>query len=60
MEGNFPPFATAAAIFFVAGVMCQALADIDWSGLTDFVPAVVTALAMPLTISTGIGLGFIA
>lgn len=62
LAGSIPPFATAAAIFFVACVMCQAMADIDWTDLTDFVPAVVTALAMPLTfsISTGIGLGFIA
>lgn len=62
LAGSIPPFATAAAVFFVACVMCQALADIDWTDLTDFVPAVVTALAMPLTfsISTGIGLGFIA
>lgn len=62
LAGSVPPFATAAAVFFVACVMCQALADIDWNDLTDFVPAVVTAIAMPLTfsISTGIGLGFIA
>lgn len=59
---SVPSFATAAAVFFVACVMCQAFADIDWSDVTDFVPAVVTALAMPFTysISTGIGLGFIA
>jgi adenine/guanine/hypoxanthine permease len=59
---SVPQFATASAVFFVACVMCQALADIDWADATDFVPAVVTALAMPLTfsISTGIGLGFIA
>lgn len=59
---SVPAFATAPAVFFVACVMCQALAGIDWSDVTDFVPAVITALAMPLTfsISTGIGLGFIA
>ena len=62
LAGSVPPFATSAAVFFVACVMCQAFADIDWNDLTDFVPAVVTALAMPLTfsISTGIGMGFIA
>lgn len=62
LAGTVPPFATAPAVFFVACIMCQALADIDWEDLTDFVPAMVTALAMPLTfsISTGIGLGFIA
>ena len=62
LAGSVPPFASAAAVFFIACVMCQAMADIDWADLTDFVPAIVTALAMPLTfsISTGIGLGFIA
>ncbi len=62
LAGSIPAFATASAVFFIACVMCQALADIDWTDLTDFIPAVVTTLAMPLTfsISTGIGLGFIA
>jgi AGZA family xanthine/uracil permease-like MFS transporter len=37
------------------------MADVDWDEMTDAVPAVVTALAMPFTfsIATGIGLGFI-
>jgi AGZA family xanthine/uracil permease-like MFS transporter len=57
-----PGFATAPAIVFVACMMARGLAEIDWDDVTEFVPAVITALMMPLTfsIATGIGLGFIA
>ncbi len=56
-----PAFATAPALVFVACLMAKALKDIDWDDLTEYLPAVVTALALPLTfsISAGIGLGFI-
>ena len=56
-----PAYATAAALFYVACVMVRSLADIDWEDITEYGPAVVTAVTMPLTysIATGIGLGFI-
>jgi AGZA family xanthine/uracil permease-like MFS transporter len=56
-----PGFATAPALVFVACLMAQALRDLPWEDATDYVPAVITALAMPFTfsIATGIGLGFI-
>ena len=59
---SIPAFATAPAIVFVACMMARGLAEIDWDDVTEFVPAVITALSMPLTfsIATGIGLGFIA
>jgi len=59
---SIPAFATAPAIVFVACMMARGLAEIDWDDVTEFVPAVVTALGMPLTfsIATGIGLGFIS
>ena len=39
----------------------QGLAEIAWDDITEYAPAVVAAVAMPLTysIATGIGLGFI-
>lgn len=42
-------------------MMARGLSEINWEDVTDYVPAVVTALAMPLTfsITTGIGIGFI-
>lgn len=56
-----PSYATAPALLFVACVMMRSLAEFDWDDATEYVPAVVTTLAMPLTysISDGIGLGFI-
>ncbi|MGH6768062.1 MAG: NCS2 family permease [Xanthobacteraceae bacterium] len=56
-----PAYATAAALLYVACVMTRGLAEIAWDDITEYAPAVVTAIAMPLTysIADGIGLGFI-
>ena len=61
LAGMVPGYASAAALLFVACVMTQGLAEINWDDLTEYAPAVVTAITMPLTysIATGIGLGFI-
>ncbi len=61
LAGMVPAYASAAALLFVACVMARGLADIDWEDLTEYAPAVVAAVSMPLTysIATGIGLGFI-
>jgi AGZA family xanthine/uracil permease-like MFS transporter len=62
LAGMIPAYATAAALFYVACVMVRSLADIDWEDITEYGPAVVAAVTMPLTysIATGIGLGFIS
>jgi adenine/guanine/hypoxanthine permease len=61
LAGMVPAYASAAALLYVACVMARGLAEIDWEDITEYAPAVVTAIAMPLTysIATGIGLGFI-
>jgi AGZA family xanthine/uracil permease-like MFS transporter len=61
LAGMIPAYASAAALLYVACVMTKGLADIDWRDATEYGPAVVTAVSMPLTysIATGIGLGFI-
>ena len=61
LAGMVPAYATAAALLYVATVMARGLTEVDWDDATEYTPAVVTALAMPLTysIATGIGLGFI-
>ena len=61
LAGMIPAYASAAALLYVACVMTQGLAEISWDDITEYAPAVVTAVAMPLTysIATGIGLGFI-
>ena len=62
LAGSIPAYATAPALMFVACLMARGLADIVWDDMTDAVPAVVTALAMPLTFSIahGISFGFIS
>lgn len=58
---SVPAYATASALLFVACLMARSLADVDWQDITESAPAVVAAIAMPLTfsIADGIGLGFI-
>ena len=59
---SIPGYATAPAILFVACVMARGIADLDWEDVTEYVPAIITAMGMPFTasIAAGIGLGFIA
>jgi adenine/guanine/hypoxanthine permease len=61
LAGMVPPYASAAALLYVACVMTRGLAEIDWDDITESAPAVIAAVTMPLTysIATGIGLGFI-
>ncbi|MXP61890.1 NCS2 family permease [Roseomonas sp. M0104] len=59
---SIPAFATAPALVLVACLMAQGLRDIEWDDVTEYLPAIITALATPFTfsIATGIGVGFIA
>jgi AGZA family xanthine/uracil permease-like MFS transporter len=61
LAGMIPAYASAAALLYVAVVMARGLAEMEWDDLTETAPAVVAAVAMPLTysIATGIGLGFV-
>ena len=58
---SIPPFATGAALLFVACIMVRSLADLEWDDITDTAPAIVAAISMPLSysIADGIGFGFI-
>lgn len=62
LAATIPAYATAPALLFVACVMTRGLSEIDWDDVTEVVPAVITAISMPLTfsIATGLGLGFIS
>jgi AGZA family xanthine/uracil permease-like MFS transporter len=57
-----PAYATAPALFFVACLMATSLGAIHWHDATEYIPALIVALLIPLSysIATGIGLGFIA
>lgn len=59
LAGMVPAYASAVALLYVACVMARGLAEVDWEDITEYAPAVVTAITMPLTYSIGIGLGFI-
>ena len=61
LAGSIPAYATAPALVFVACLMARGLTEIDWDDVTEFAPALVTAVAMPLTfsIANGIAFGFI-
>lgn len=61
LAGTVPAYATAPALFYVACLMARGLTEIDWEDATEYAPAVVTAITMPLTfsIANGIALGFI-
>ncbi len=61
LAGMVPAYASAAALLYVACLMTRGLADIDWEDVTEYGPAVLAAVSMPLTysIATGIGVGFV-
>ncbi|CAL8968517.1 NCS2 family permease [Rhodoplanes serenus] len=61
LAGMVPAYASAAALLYVACLMTRGLAEIAWDDVTEYAPAVVAAVTMPLTysIATGIGLGFL-
>jgi AGZA family xanthine/uracil permease-like MFS transporter len=59
---SIPAFATAPALVFIATYFLRNIADIAWDDVTEYAPAVLAAVLMPLTFSIahGIALGFIA
>ena len=57
LAGTVPGFATAPALLYVACLMARSLKDLDWEDTTEFVPAIVTAITMPLTFSIAHGIG---
>ena len=61
LAASVPEYATAPALLFVACLMARGFSELDWSDVTEYAPAVVTALMMPLTfsIANGIAFGFI-
>lgn len=61
LAGTVAAYATAPALLYVACLMARGLAEIDWEEATEYAPAVITAITMPLTfsIANGIAFGFI-
>lgn len=51
LAGMIPAYATAGALIYVAMLMMSGMAHIEWDDATDSIPAIVTAIMMPLTFS---------
>lgn len=58
LASSVPAYATAPALLYVAMLMTRGLAELDWDDLTETAPAVLCALAMPLTFSIAHGIAF--
>lgn len=56
-----PAYATAGALIYVAMLMLSGMEALDWSDMTEILPALVTIIMIPLSfsIANGIALGFI-
>lgn len=61
LASSIPVYATAPALVYVACLMARAFTEFDWDDVTEYAPAVITAITMPLTfsIAEGIALGFV-
>lgn len=58
---SIPAYATGPALVFVATFFARNLTDVDWEDATEYAPAMLAAILMPLTfsIANGIAIGFI-
>lgn len=58
---SIPAYATAPALVFVATLFARNLVDVEWEDCTEYAPAILAAVLMPLTysIANGIAIGFI-
>jgi AGZA family xanthine/uracil permease-like MFS transporter len=59
---SVPAFATAPALIFIATYFLRNIKDIDWNDISEYAPAVLAAIIMPLTysIANGIAIGFVS
>ena len=57
-----PAYATSGALIYVAILMLSGMEKLDWSDLSELLPALIMIIMIPLTfsIANGIALGFIA
>lgn len=57
-----PAYATAGALIYVAILMLSGMEKLDWTNLTELLPALIIIIMIPLTfsIANGIALGFIS
>ena len=58
LVGSIPSYATFPVLLFVACLMMRNVVNIDWNDMTEYVPAVITMVVMPLSFSIADGIGF--
>ncbi|TQV76740.1 NCS2 family permease [Aliikangiella marina] len=58
LVGSIPSYATFPVLLFVATYMVKNVTLLDWEDMTEYVPAVVTIIVMPLSFSITDGIGF--
>ena len=58
LVSSIPSYATFPVLLFVASLMMRNITNIDWEDMTEYVPAVVTMVIMPLSFSIADGIGF--
>lgn len=58
---SIPHFATSPALIIIGAMMMRQIKDIDWKNPTEFIPACLIFLTIPLSysIATGMAIGFI-
>jgi len=58
LVSSIPSYATFPVLLFVATLMLKNIILIDWDDMTEYVPAVITVIVMPLSFSIADGIGF--
>ncbi len=58
LVSSIPSYATFPVLLFVATLMVKNITLIDWEDMTEYVPAVITVVVMPLSFSIADGIGF--
>ena len=58
LVGSIPIYATFPVLLFIAGMMLRNIIHIDWDDVTEYIPASITMVVMPLSYSIADGIGF--
>ena len=62
LAASIPSYATAAALLYIAVLMLRPMKYADWRNITEYLPALITLIAIPTTFSLaeGIGIGLVS
>lgn len=62
LAASIPSYATAAALLYIAILMLRPMKYADWRNITEYLPALITLIAIPTTFSLaeGIGIGLVS